>query len=312
MNTALVIMAAGIGSRFGGGIKQLTPIGQSGELIIDYSVHDAVAAGFSKVVLIIRRDIEAEFRAAIGDRLEKALSALNVEVRYVYQALDRLPDGFAVPDGRIKPWGTGHAVLCAAEAIDGPFCVINADDYYGKTAYRLIHDELIAEAGKESPAWCMAGFELGHTLSDFGSVTRGLCRVDGDHMLTDVVETRDITRSGDAALADGRLVPLNTPVSMNMWGFQPDVLPLLRARFVDFLSDGAADPLKKEFLLPIFVGQLLRERAARVRLLPTSDQWFGVTYSEDREPVIRSIAALTEAGAYRRDLFSDLCPAERV
>ena len=304
MKTALVIMAAGMGSRFGGGIKQLTGVGPKGELIIDYSIHDAVKAGFDEIIFIIRRDIEKAFRQVIGDRIERTLSACRVGVKYVYQSLDALPAGCTASVERAKPWGTGQAVLCCREAIEGPFCVVNADDYYGQEAFKLIHAHLTDR--RNAGTWCMAGFRLGHTLSDNGTVTRGLCRVDDKNLLSCIVETRNIARSGGLPVVDGRVLDKDMPVSMNMWGFGPEILDALEDGFSAFLKDDKADLTRDEFLLPVFIGQLLKEGRARVKVLPTEDQWFGVTYAEDRDAVVRALGRLTEEGRYAPDLFSDL------
>ena len=305
MKTALVVMAAGIGSRFGGGIKQLTPIGLNGELIIDYSIHDAIAAGFNKIVLLIREDIRQDFDEPIGRRILKVTDRLGVELAYVYQDKNDLPAGFTCPAERVKPWGTGHAVLSCRDVIDEPFCVINADDYYGKKAYRLVHNWLTAhEDGPVRPC-ALAGFELGRTLSEGGGVTRGICAVGPDGRVTRIEETRDLVRDGDAARSGERVFPLETPVSMNMWGFQKSFIGDLKTGFEAFLKLHAQEP-KAEFLLPTFMQEMLEAGRATVDVLPTDDQWFGVTYASDREAVIESMRGLTAAGAYREDLFGDL------
>jgi len=296
--TALVIMAAGIGSRFGKGIKQLAAVGPSGQIIMDYSIHDALEAGFNKVVFIIRRDLYDDFKRIIGDRIEK-----KTEVAYAFQELDDLPEGFSVPEGRTKPWGTGQAVLAAANVLTEPFMVINADDYYGKEAYRLVHDYLVKEPVENDGVRhiCMAGFRLGNTLSDHGGVTRGICRISDGH-LCGVTETKNIFKSADGAEIrdDGKAVPVDTGslVSMNMWGLTPDFVDVLRAGFVDFLKDPSGDPLKKEYLLPILIDQLIREGRFEVDVLETADEWFGVTYQEDKAAVTEAFRRLTEAGLY--------------
>ena len=300
----LLIMAAGIGSRFGGGIKQLETVGAHGEIIMDYSIHDALEAGFNKIVFIIRRDIEADFRQVIGNRLESVCRKLDVEVQYAYQRLDALPVGAVVPEGRTKPWGTGQAVLAAKGLLREPFVVINADDYYGKEAFRKVHDFLLGYDPKRPMDFCMAGFILKNTLSDHGSVTRGICQVDGDGFLTNVAETRGIVKTASGAAADGvELDPL-CHVSMNMWGLTPEFLPVLERGFTEFFQSN--DPVNGEYLLPIYIGQLLREGRITVKMLETHDKWFGVTYQEDRENVVDSIKRLTEAGLYGEDLFADL------
>lgn len=305
MKTTLLIMAAGIGSRFGGGIKQLAPIDASGHIIMDYTIHDAIEAGFDKIVFIIRKDIEADFREVIGNRIEAVCAAHGVEVGYTFQALDALPEGFRVPEGRSKPWGTGQAVLSARELIREPFAVLNADDYYGKEAFVKIHDFLVSQA--KNTRFCMAGFVLKNTLSENGGVTRGICRVDADCNLTDVVETSDIVKTADGAAVNGIAVDPNAYVSMNMWGLTPEFMDILEAGFHAFLSsDVARNPLKAEYLLPIYIGRLLRECQASVKVLETNDKWFGVTYQEDKPQVVASFRELIEKGVYREDLYSDL------
>lgn len=305
MKTTLLIMAAGIGSRFGGGIKQLAPIDASGHIIMDYTIHDAIEAGFNKIVFIIRRDIEADFREVIGNRIEAVCAAHGVEVGYAFQALDALPEGFRVPEGRGKPWGTGHAVLSAKELIREPFAVLNADDYYGKEAFVKIHDFLVSQA--KDTRFCMAGFVLKNTLSENGGVTRGICQVDADCNLTDVVETSDIVKTADGAAVNGIAVDPNAYVSMNMWGLTPEFMDILETGFHAFLSsDAAQNPLKAEYLLPIYIGRLLREGKASVKVLETNDKWFGVTYQEDKPQVVASFRELIEKGLYQEDLYSDL------
>ncbi len=305
MKTTLVIMAAGIGSRFGGGVKQLTPVGPGGEIIIDYSIHDAIEAGFNKIVFIIRREIEADFREVIGERVEAVCARLGVEIAYAYQALNDLPDGFTVPQDRTKPWGTGHAVLTCRGLVREPFAVINADDYYGKEAYRRIHEFLLSYRPDEPDRFCMAGFRLGNTLSENGGVTRGICTTGEDNYLTDVVETRGIIKTQTGAEADGKPLDPDGFASMNMWGLTPAFIDRLADGFRDFLARQGGDP-KAEFLLPIFIGQLLGEGKVSVKVLPTNDKWFGVTYKEDRQPVIASIRALVKEGVYSRELYGDL------
>ncbi len=270
-------MAAGMGSRFGG-LKQMTPLGPHGEVIIDYSVYDAVRAGFDKVVLVIKKEIEADFRAVAGRRIE----ALT-DVEYVFQDPTDLPHGFTLPEGRVKPWGTGHAVLAARHAVTTPFAVINADDYYGAESYRLIHDCLVSDSPE-----CMVGFELGKTLTESGTVSRGICRV-RDGYLESVTE--------HTALDKNSGIPLDTIVSMNLWGFSPSILASLEEGFSDFLA-AMPDPLKSEYYLPAHVDRLIREKGARYRVLPTPERWYGVTYREDAETVRAAIAAMTAAGKY--------------
>ena len=304
MKTTLLIMAAGIGSRFGGGIKQLAPVGPNGEIIMDYSIHDAIKAGFNKVVFIIRKDIEADFKEVIGDRIEKVCEKAGVEVAYAFQSLDKIPEGIEIPDGRTKPWGTGQAVLVAKDLVKEPFAVINADDYYGKEAFVKIHEFLISET--KSNAFCMAGFVLKNTLSDNGSVTRGICQVGEDGYLTDVVETHDIEKTSDGAEANGVKIDIESLVSMNMWGLTTEYMNMLETDFVEFFKTVPENPLKAEYLLPIHIGGLLREDKVSVKVLKTEDKWFGVTYKEDKDFVIESFKKLIADGVYNADLFSDL------
>lgn len=298
--TTLVIMAAGMGSRFGG-IKQLEPVGPNGEIIMDYSIYDALEAGFNKVVCIIRKDLEKDFKEVIGNRIEK-----QVKVEYVFQELDDIPDGYKVQDGRTKPWGTGQAVLCCKNAVNEPFAVINADDYYGKEAFKLIYNFLNSEDAPN--IYCMAGFVLGNTLSDNGTVTRGVCRTDDNGWLVDVVETGGIIRDGNVAKAkdkDGNdiTIDLDSVVSMNMWGFKPSLFSELDKGFKEFLSSLAPEDIKKEYLLPEVVGELVKEGKVKVKVLKTTDQWFGVTYKEDKDLVVNSIRNLISKGVYPEKLF---------
>ena len=304
MKTSLLIMAAGIGSRFGGGIKQLEPVGMHDEIIMDYSIHDALEAGFNKVVFIIRKDIEEEFRSVIGNRIEKI-----TEVAYAFQALEDLPEGFSAPAERTKPWGTGQAVLAAKKVLDEPFAVINADDYYGKAAYRIVHDYLVQEQPQDDLLHiCMAGFRLGNTLSDNGSVTRGICHVE-DGALTGVTETHDIFKTAAGAETrseDGTVTPLDTRslVSMNMWGLTPAFMDTLENGFVEFLSDLAPEDIKKEYLLPEMIDRLIKAGTAKVDVLETKDTWFGVTYQEDKESVMAAFRNLVSEGVYPADLYA--------
>lgn len=310
MKTTLLIMAAGIGSRFGGGVKQLEPVGLNDEIIMDYSVHDAIAAGFNKLIFVIRKDIEADFRERIGDRIEALCNRLGVEVHYAFQSMDAIPAGFSVPEGRTKPWGTGQAVLAARELIHEPFIAINADDYYGKGAYRQLHDWLTRPHAENAIA--MAGFVLGNTLSEHGSVTRGICTLE-DGQVTNVTETKNIVKTPQGAEADGRALDPQSMVSMNMWAFPaapgkaPWFLEVLENSFRTFFREEVpANPMKAEYLLPILIGALLRRGECTVEVLPTTDKWFGVTYKEDKDFVVRSFRALIEAGEYRRNLYEDL------
>lgn len=300
---ALVVMAAGIGSRYGGGIKQLAKVGPSGELVIDYSVYDAKEAGFDKVVFIIRKDIEADFKEIIGDRI-----AEKMEVVYVYQDLKDLPEGFTCPADRTKPWGTGHAVLCCKDVLDGPFAVINADDYYGKEAFRLIYDYLVSEQEEDGVHHvAMAGFILGNTLSDHGSVTRGVCHVSQDGSLTGIDETKEIIRGDDGVVTgvyNGKksVLDANGLVSMNFWGFRKSFLPRLESGFKSFLEGIEEGDVKAEYLLPIMIDGMLMSGEADVAVLPTRDQWFGITYAEDKELVMEKFREMCQKGIYKSPL----------
>lgn len=303
--TALVIMAAGIGSRFGGGIKQLEPVGPSGEIIMDYSIHDALAAGFDKIIFIIRKDLEKDFKEIIGNRIEKI-----ARVEYAFQEIENLPAGYQVPEGRIKPWGTGQAVLSVKGMTDGPFMVINADDYYGKEGYRKIHDYMTRQmdAGSETYDICMAGFILSNTLSENGAVTRGVCTLNSDGTLKEVVETYDIEKKGSGLSAvdeQGNPVVVSPTqhVSMNMWGLPPKFLEELEQRFPAFLDGLTPEDRKAEYLLPSMIDRLIKEGKAKVTVLETKDKWFGVTYKEDKEAVVASIRKLIADGAYRENLY---------
>lgn len=301
--TALVIMAAGIGSRFGKGIKQLAPVGPNGSIIMDYSIHDALEAGFNKVVFIIRKDIEEEFRQVIGNKIEKI-----TEVEYAFQALEDLPEGFEKPADRTKPWGTGQAVLAAKKVLSEPFMVINADDYYGKEAYVKVHDYLVQEQPEDGVMHiCMAGFRLGNTLSDNGSVTRGVCHIE-DGALVGVTETHDIYKTEKGAETrseDGQTTPLdvNCLVSMNMWGLTPAFMEILEKGFVEFLSEVKPGDIKKEYLLPEMIDRLIKDGRAKVDVLDTKDTWFGVTYQEDKASVTAAFDKLVKDGVYPADLY---------
>lgn len=303
---ALVIMAAGIGSRFGGGIKQLEPVGGHGEIIMDYSVHDAIQAGFRKIIFVIRKDIEQNFREIIGKRMEKLGTETGVAIHYAFQEMNDLPENYSVPEGRKKPWGTGQAVLCCKKLIEEPFAVINADDYYGKDAFRSMHDFLENEAGENSSSFCMAGFILKNTLSDNGGVTRGICQVDDEGYLKKIVETHGIEKTADGAVAEGTALDVESTVSMNMWGVTPGFVEMLEDGFSEFLKNLEGAELKKEFLLPIFIDELLQAKKVTVKVLPTHDQWFGVTYKEDKASVAEAFARLSAQGEYGHPLFADL------
>ena len=300
MNTTLLIMAAGIGSRFGTGIKQLEPVDEANHIIMDYSIHDAIEAGFNHVVFIIRKDIEKEFKEVIGDRIESICADHNVTVDYVFQDINDIPG--TLPEGRTKPWGTGQAVLAAKKIINTPFIVINADDYYGKEGFNAVHEYLV-NGGKS----CMAGFVLKNTLSDNGGVTRGICKMDKDRNLTEVVETKNIVKNAVGAEADGVSVDVNSLVSMNMWGLAPEFLDVLEDGFKEFFKkDVQSKPLTAEYLIPIFIGELLNEGKMSVKVLKTNDTWYGMTYHEDVAAVKDSFKKLLEKGVYKTDLFSDL------
>lgn len=302
MKTTLVILAAGLGSRFGGdGLKQIEPVGPNGEIIIDYSIHDAIEAGFDKVVFIIRRHIEQAFREAIGDRVSK-----KIEVAYAYQELEDIPEGFSV-GARVKPWGTGHAILVCKGIIDTPFAVMNSDDYYGKMGLRLVHDFLVEGQAFDGEAlrMCMAGYHLNNTLSDHGAVTRGVCRSENGY-LTSISETKGIEKiGGRAAVVDGHkttFFPDDTLCSMNLWGYPLEFIDTLESGFRVFLKGLQPGDITSEYLLPNIVGQYIEEDRATVKVLPTNDHWFGMTYKEDTEPTREAFRKLIAAGIYPPDL----------
>jgi len=278
MNSGLLVLAAGMGSRFGG-LKQAAPVGPDGQMIIDYSVTDALRAGFNKIVIVIRKDIEKDFREACGKRIEKL-----ADVDYVFQSLDDLPKGYNVPAGRTKPWGTGHAVLCAKDVIDYPFAVINADDYYGASVFSDVHNHLMNEEDI-----CMAGYKLGNTLSENGTVSRGVCVSEGGY-LKSVTETTDIPFDTD--------IPKDTIVSMNLWGFKANVMEIFQEEFEKFLK--LDDPtLKKEFYIPLVVDNMINERNHKCRVLETDEKWYGITYKEDLPLIREAIKKYTDEGLYR-------------
>ena len=294
---ALLVLAAGMGNRYGG-LKQIDPVGPSGETIIDYSIYDALRAGFGKVVFVIRKDIEHAFKLAVGARFEG-----HIAVEYVFQELDRLPPGFSVPVGRTRPWGTLHAVLMAADTINEPFAVINADDFYGSEGYRVLAQHL--QSGTVD--YSMVGFLLRNTLSDFGSVSRGVCRVDGDDFLQGVVELTNIERDGAHARntdSSGRITTLSSDevVSMNMWGFTPHVFGQFREHFQKFLRSSGPD-VKSESYLSSTVNELVLTGQARVKVLRTNDSWAGVTYREDHPRVVETIRRLVDRGDYPKRLW---------
>ena len=303
MDTTLVIMAAGIGSRFGGGIKQLEPVGPNGEIIMDYSIYDALKAGFTKVIFIIRKDLEKDFREIIGNRIEKI-----IDVEYAFQELDDLPMGFSRPEGRTKPWGTGQAVLSIKGKLKGPFAVINADDFYGSEVFKIMHEYLVDK--NYIFDLCMGGFILKNTLSENGGVSRGVCKVSSDNILEDVKETYEIKFKGTQLLGvdgDGKEVKLDPEqfVSMNMWGLPEKFLEELEKGFPKFLGNIKEGDLKKEYLLPTIIDACIKEGRAKVKVLRTEDKWFGVTYKEDKESVVSSIRSLIDEGKYPQNLYGD-------
>ena len=301
MKPTLLVLAAGIGSRYGG-LKQLDPVGPSGEIIIDYSIYDAIRAGFGKVVFVIRKDIEEVFKEKIGNKY-----AASIQVEYVFQELDKLPEGYSLPSDRVKPWGTGHAVLMAAEAINEPFAVINADDFYGYSGYKSLGDELSSyDEDGDKGRFAMVGFQLYNTLSDFGTVSRGICYTDGDNNLDNVVEYTKLEKDGDKARSlnpDGTIESLTGKevVSMNMWGFSASLFDTLEERFKAFL-DKEGNELKSEFFIPTVVNELIEEKAATVNVLTSEDSWFGITYQEDKPHVEKSLQEYVEQGIYPEKL----------
>lgn len=299
----LVVMAAGIGSRFGGGIKQLEAVGPNGEIIMDYSIYDALEAGFNKVVFVIRKDLEKDFKEIIGRRMEKL-----VEVEYAYQELNDIPERFLKKtEGRKKPWGTGQAILCCKDVVDEPFLVINADDYYGKEAYREAYAYLTGRKDDNAYEACMVGFVLKNTLSDNGGVTRGVCKVDEHRMLFEIVETSNIVKTAEGAAVqteDGAVpIDVESEVSMNMWGLSPAFFDVLEKGFDVFLEKLDPENLKGEYLLPIIIGDLLKEGRMKVEVRKSHDEWFGVTYKEDKPDVVASIQKLIKDGVYPEKLF---------
>ena len=302
----LVIMAAGMGSRYGG-LKQIDPVDKEGHIIIDFSIYDAIRAGFEKVVFIIKKENEADFKASIGDHMEK-----QIEVEYVYQDLHNLPEGYEVPEGRVKPFGTGHAILSCMDAIDGPFAVINADDYYGRHAYEMIYQYLCENQDDEKYRYAMVGYILENTLTENGHVARGVCETDEYHHLVGIHERTHIEKHGEETQYtedEGKTwvtIPQGSTVSMNMWGFTNSILQELKARFPLFLDENLEkNPLKCEYFLPSVVGELLNEGKATVKVLKSQDRWYGVTYKEDKEFVVRAIQNLKDQGLYPQKLWED-------
>lgn len=300
----LVVMAAGMGSRYGG-LKQIDPIDKEGHIIMDFSIYDAVRAGFEKVVFIIKRENEEAFREAIGDRLSK-----QIEVAYVFQELTNIPEGYSVPEGRVKPWGTGHAVLSCIDEIGGPFAVINADDYYGPKAFQMLYDYLTTHEDDELYRYVMIAFHIEKTITENGHVSRGVCQVDENHFLKEITERTRIEKRGEEAaytLDDGASwipVPDKTPVSMNCWGFTPGFLKVLEEKFPAFLDKGLKEnPMKCEYFLPSVVEELLQEKKATVEVMESEEKWYGVTYKEDKKSVMDAIAAMKVQGTYPENLW---------
>ena len=297
----LVILAAGMGSRYGG-LKQMDPVGGHGQVILDYSIYDARLAGFETVVFVIKDEIEADFKERVGSRIEGSM-----DVRYAFQRMDELPEGYSIPEGRVKPWGTAQAALAAQPFIDGPFAIINADDYYGRSAFQVIYDYLSGSPGQDE--YAMVAYRLENTVTDHGHVARGVCQVGADGLLTGIVERTRIEKGPPPRFTEdgGRTwtqLPGDTMVSMNFWGFTPSLLDQARARFPDFLDEAlASNPLKAEYLLPTLVGRLIQQGRATVRALSSGDKWYGVTYQEDKPTVTAAIARMTAEGLYPQNLW---------
>lgn len=301
MKPTLLVLAAGMGSRYGG-LKQIDPIGPNGEIIIDYSIFDAVKAGFGKVVFVIRKDIEDMFKEHIGSRFEGI-----IPVEYAYQQLEDIPKGFSIPDGRTKPWGTGHAIYAARNVVKESFAVINADDFYGKSAYNLIADKLKTAMDTDVADYSMVGFVLSNTLSENGFVSRGVCELGQNNILDTVVERTNIVKTStgaEATLENGDKLPLtgDEVVSMNFWGFTPSLFKHLESMFTTFLKEKGSE-LKSEFYIPSVVAELIKEGKAKAEVLTSVDSWFGVTYPEDKEQVVNSVRTLVENGSYPNKLF---------
>ena len=302
----LVVMAAGMGSRYGG-LKQIDPVDKQGHIIMDFSIYDAVKAGFEKVVFIIKRENEADFKAAIGDRMSKV-----IEVEYVFQDLHNLPEGYEVPEGRVKPWGTGHAILSCLGTVDAPFAVINADDYYGSHAFQMIYDYLTSHEDDEKYRYTMVGYVLENTLTENGQVARGVCVTDENGYLQEINERTHIEKRGDETAyteddgATWTVIPEGSIVSMNMWGFSQSILKELKDRFAKFLDENLeGNPMKCEYFLPFVVDELLGEDKATVQVLKSLDKWYGVTYKEDKPVVVAAIQALKDSGLYPEKLWEE-------
>lgn len=303
---ALVVLAAGMGSRYGG-LKQIDPVDEHGNIIMDFSIYDAKEAGFEKVVFIIKKTIEKEFKENVDRRIGR-----HIQTEYVYQELDKLPEGFAIPEGRVKPWGTGHAILCCKEAVKGPFAVINSDDYYGKQAFQEIYRHLTSCKDQEQYQYAMVGYELRNTMTDHGSVARGICSIDERGKLVDIHERTRIEKRGNEGAYtedDGATwvtLPPDTTVSMNLWGFTASIFKELENRFPGFLEKSLPDnPVKCEYFLPFVVDEILKEKKAEVTVLKSKDRWFGITYKEDKEMVIQAIRHLKDQGLYPEKLWED-------
>lgn len=300
---SLVILAAGMGSRFGG-MKQITPIGDNGELIIDFSVYDAIQAGFKKIVFIIKEENQEDFERLIGAKVRPF-----AEVQYVYQSMSDIPAAYSIPEGRSKPWGTGHAALCCRSMVKEPFAVINADDYYGQQAFRVLYDYLSNAKDDEVAHYAMVGYELGNTLTENGSVSRGVCKEDEEHYLQSITERTHIEACGSVAVfTEGDVkeeLPLDTVVSMNMWAFTPSVLRGLEEGFQQFLKEKLpGDPMKAEFYLPSAVDAMIQAGKADVKVLRSPDKWYGVTYQKDRDSVAAAMRAMKAEGKYPADLWN--------
>jgi len=299
----LVILAAGMGSRYGG-LKQIDPIDEYGHIIIDFSIYDAKEAGFEDVIFIIKKEIEEDFKQRIGYRIEKQMN-----VTYVYQELCQLPAGFELPEGRSKPWGTGHALLCCKEVIDGPFAVINADDFYGKSAFLQIYQYLTSHEDDELYRYAMVGYLLENTVTENGSVARGVCSVDENGYLTDILEKTHIERQGKEIVsideaANREILPADSAVSMNLWGFGKSIINELEKGFQNFLKEALnTNPLKAEYFIPIPVDILIKHQKASVKVLPSHDKWYGVTYQEDKEMVVKAVSELKKQGKYPQRLW---------
>ena len=302
----LVIMAAGMGSRYGG-LKQIDPIDEQGHIIMDFSIYDAIQAGFEEVIFIIKKENEADFKAAIGNRIEQ-----YIKVQYAYQKLDDIPEGFTVPEGRQKPWGTGHAILSCRDLIDGPFAVINADDYYGQDAYKVLYEFLSTHQDNEKYRYCMVGYQVENTLTENGHVARGVCEIDEDNMLVTINERTRIERREDMVAYtedDGETwitIPEGSTVSMNMWGFSKSLIQELEDTFPRFLAKNIEEnPLKCEYFLPTVVDKLIKNGKATATVLPSTARWYGVTYKEDKAVVVNAIQRLKDEGVYPQNLWEE-------